>query len=71
MQLVVIGGIAMYGDPAMMQSYSGGIGERIAVCGTVKMLAASDKTFAETERVLEQALQQQGRKLAPLAECGQ
>ena len=70
-QLVVIGGVAMYGDPAMMQSYSGGIGERLAVCGAVKMLAASDKTFAETERVLEQALQQQGRKLAPLAECGQ
>jgi cytosine/adenosine deaminase-related metal-dependent hydrolase len=71
MQLVVIGGVALYGDAAMMESYSGSGAERLEVCGAAKTLAASGKPFAETERVLDQALQQQGRKLAPLAECGQ
>lgn len=71
LQLVVIGGVAMYGDPATMQSYSGGMGERLEICGAAKTLAVSGRTFAERERVLDQALQQQGRRLAPLAECGQ
>ena len=70
-QMVMIGGVAMYGDPAMMQSLGGGAGERVEVCGAVKMLAVAGKAFAETERVLEKALREQGRKLAPLAECGQ
>jgi 5-methylthioadenosine/S-adenosylhomocysteine deaminase len=70
-QLVLIGGVALYGDPAMMQQLSTKPIESLEVCGAAKALAVSGKPFAETERLLDHALQQQGRKLAPLAECGQ
>jgi 5-methylthioadenosine/S-adenosylhomocysteine deaminase len=71
MQLVIIGGAALYGDAAMMQQLSAKPTEQLEICGAAKALAVSGKPFAETERVLDHALQQQGRKLAPLAECGQ
>jgi 5-methylthioadenosine/S-adenosylhomocysteine deaminase len=70
LQLVVIGGSAMYGDTALMQTF-GTNGEPLQVCGAAKSLAVPGKPFAETQRVLDHALQQQDRKLAPLAECGQ
>jgi len=69
-ELVVIGGVAMYGDAAMMQSFGGASGERVEVCGAGKVLAAGGKSFAATEKVLDGALRKQGRSLAPLAECG-
>jgi 5-methylthioadenosine/S-adenosylhomocysteine deaminase len=69
-QLVMIGGVAMYGDAATMQVLASE-GERLEVCGAAKTLTLPGKPFAETARVLDHALQQQGRKLAPLAECGQ
>jgi hypothetical protein len=69
-ELVMIGGVAKFGDPALMQQVDAKATERVEVCGSVKALDVSGKTFAETERVLEKALRQQGRALAPLAECG-
>jgi 5-methylthioadenosine/S-adenosylhomocysteine deaminase len=74
--LVVIGGQATYGDPQLMHQLSNGPTETLHICGTEKLISfASEKqprgTFAATEAALDQALQQQGRRLASLAECGQ
>jgi cytosine/adenosine deaminase-related metal-dependent hydrolase len=68
--LVVIGGSALYGDAAMMQSFGATAAEPVAICGATKAIAANGKSFAVTEQVLDQALHRQGRTLAPLAECG-
>ena len=69
LDLVVIGGKAMYGDPALMQQYSGAT-ESLTICGAAKSLAADGKPFAQTAQTLDRALHQFGRALAPLAECG-
>jgi cytosine/adenosine deaminase-related metal-dependent hydrolase len=74
--LVVIGGMADYGDPEWMRQLATGPTETLHVCGTEKLVSFASETqprgsFAATEKALDQALRGQGRKLAPLAECGQ
>jgi cytosine/adenosine deaminase-related metal-dependent hydrolase len=67
-ELVVIGGRALYGRADFMEMLGGG--ESLDICGAAKKLAAGGKPFAETEQSLEVAMHQAGRYLAPLAECG-
>jgi cytosine/adenosine deaminase-related metal-dependent hydrolase len=74
--LVVIGGMADYGDPEWMRQLATGPTETLHVCGTEKLVSFASETqprgsFSATEKALDQALRGQGRKLAPLAECGQ
>jgi 5-methylthioadenosine/S-adenosylhomocysteine deaminase len=67
-ELVMIGGRALYGNADLMEMLGGG--ESLEICGAAKKLAAGGKPFAETEQSLEVAMHQAGRFLAPLAECG-
>jgi 5-methylthioadenosine/S-adenosylhomocysteine deaminase len=69
-ELVVIGGSALYGDPALMDQYSSASTEKLSICGASKSLATDGKSFAVTQQTLDHALHQFGRTLAPLAECG-
>lgn len=73
--LVVIGGVATYGDSQLMRQISSSPVETLRVCGRDKNISfASEKqkqeSFAETEYTLDQALREMGRRLAPLSECG-
>jgi 5-methylthioadenosine/S-adenosylhomocysteine deaminase len=68
LQLVLIGGRALYGNVDLMEMF--GDGETLQICGASKKLAAGGKAFAETQQRLDQTLHQAGRYLAPLAECG-
>ena len=70
LQLVLIGGVPMYGDPSIFEQLTGSPGERLEICGTPKAVVVGSKSFAETETTLDNALHQFGTKLAPLAECG-
>jgi cytosine/adenosine deaminase-related metal-dependent hydrolase len=70
LELVVIRGRALYGDPALMEPFGPTSTEKLQVCGAAKVLAAGGKPFADTEQTLDLALHQAGRFLAPLAECG-
>jgi len=70
LELVVIGGRALYGDPALMQPFAPAPTETLQLCGVTKALAPGGKPFATTQQTLDQALHQAGRTLAPLAECG-
>jgi len=70
MELVLIGGRALYGDATLMAPFGAAGGETLQICGTLKKLAVVGKAFAETEQRLDQAMHQAGRYLAPLAECG-
>jgi 5-methylthioadenosine/S-adenosylhomocysteine deaminase len=70
LELVLIGGRALYGDPGLMEPFGAASGEVLQVCGVSKKLAAGGKAFADTEQRLDQAMHQAGRFLAPLAECG-
>jgi 5-methylthioadenosine/S-adenosylhomocysteine deaminase len=70
LELVVIGGNAIYGDPTLMAQYSSQPIEKLAICGDTKSLAADGKPFTTTEQTLGHALHRFGRTLAPLAECG-
>ena len=70
LELVVIGGRALYGDPALMEKFAPASSEKLQMCGTEKELAVGDEPFATTEKTLDGALHQAGRYLAPLAECG-
>jgi 5-methylthioadenosine/S-adenosylhomocysteine deaminase len=74
-ELVMIGGVATFGDPQLMRQTSGSPPETLRVCGVEKNISfASEKqkqeSFAETQSALDQALREMGRRLAPLAECG-
>lgn len=74
-ELVMIGGVATYGDPQLMRQVSGSQAEPLRVCGREKNISfATEKqkqeSFAETESTLGQALRGVGRRLAPLSECG-
>jgi 5-methylthioadenosine/S-adenosylhomocysteine deaminase len=69
LELVLIGGRALYGDAALMEPFGAAGGESLQVCGAAKKLAAGGKAFAETEQSLDLAMHQAGRYLAPLAEC--
>jgi 5-methylthioadenosine/S-adenosylhomocysteine deaminase len=70
LELVLIGGRALYGDAALMEPFGAASGEVLQICGASKKLAAGGKSFAATEQRLDQAMHQAGRFLAPLAECG-
>ncbi len=75
-ELVMIGGLATYGDPQMMRQLSKGPDETLHVCGVEKSISFASETapqssFAVLEATLDRALREQGTHLAPLAECGQ
>jgi cytosine/adenosine deaminase-related metal-dependent hydrolase len=70
LELVVIGGRALYGDAALTESFGAASAETLQVCGAAKQLAVGGKAFADTETRLDGALHLAGRFLAPLAECG-
>jgi len=70
LELVVVGGRALYGDAAEMEPFGTAGAETLQVCGVGKKLAVGEKTFADTTMRLDGALHQAGRFLAPLAECG-
>ena len=72
LQLVVIGGQAVYGDPALLKQVSPGSSpEPLEVCGAPKAILLQGERFEQTEKTLDRALRQFGRELAPLATCGQ
>ncbi len=78
LQLVVIGGNAVYGDPALFKQVAapGSSPELLEVCGTSKAILLQgvmhpNEKFEQTEKTLDRALRQLGRELAPLATCGQ
>jgi hypothetical protein len=68
-QLVLVGGEALYGDAALMRQIVAGQLEPLEVCGARKLLATGRRPFVETQKTLDRALRQFGRGLAPLAEC--
>ncbi len=70
LELVVIGGRALYGDAALMDRFGAAAGETLQICGASRQLSPGGKSFAETEHRLDLAMHQAGRFLAPLAECG-
>ena len=70
LELVVIGGRALYGNAALMESFGAASAETLQVCGAAEQLAVGGKAFADTETRLDGALHLAGRFLAPLAECG-
>jgi cytosine/adenosine deaminase-related metal-dependent hydrolase len=70
LELVLIGGRALYGDAGLMEPFETASGETLQICGAAKRLAVSGKSFSDSEQRLDQALHHAGRFLAPLAECG-
>ena len=46
LELVVIGGRALYGDPAMMEPFAPASSEKLQMCGTEKELAVGGESFA-------------------------
>ena len=70
LEMVLVGGRALYGDPALMEPFGPASSETLQICSTTKKLAAGANRFADTEALLNHALHQTGRFLAPLAECG-
>lgn len=74
--LVMIGGTPAYGDAEWMLQLASGPTEVVHVCGADKVVSFASETkapgsFAATQTALDRALRGMGRKLAPLAECGQ
>jgi 5-methylthioadenosine/S-adenosylhomocysteine deaminase len=70
LELVIVGGHALYGDAALMEPFGATGGELLQVCGAAKKLVPGGKAFTDTEARIDLALHQAGRFLAPLAECG-
>jgi len=70
LELVVIGGEAVYGDPGLMEQTGAAHAEGLEVCGARKTLELAGKSWAETEKILGHAMSEFGRTLAPLSECG-
>jgi 5-methylthioadenosine/S-adenosylhomocysteine deaminase len=75
-ELVIIGGQATYGNPQLMHQLFKGQDETLHICGTEKSISFASETkppgtFAATLSTLDHGLREQGRRLAPLAECGQ
>jgi 5-methylthioadenosine/S-adenosylhomocysteine deaminase len=71
-QLVLIGGVAMYGNEALMSSFKAQV-EAVDVCGEKMALNSSSLPsgpFAEVQRRLQSDLEPYGVALASLAECG-
>ncbi len=73
LQLVIIGGDAVYGDAALLKQAAapGSSPEPLQVCGLQKAILLQGQKFEQTEKTLDRALRQLGRELAPLATCGQ
>lgn len=74
-ELVMLGGVATYGDPELMRQASASQPVTLKVCGAEKSISFSserqmERSFVQTESSLDRALREVGRKLAPLAECG-
>jgi predicted amidohydrolase YtcJ len=69
--LVIVDGVAVYGDQQLMQQLSGGTASPIlSVCGNSKLLAASFlATWRSTTAELTPALERWGAHLSSLAEC--
>jgi hypothetical protein len=61
----------MYGDRATVEQWTVGHADSVEVCHSPKTIVTEGRSFAATQTVLDQALHQYGRELAPLAECGQ
>ena len=76
-ELVLIGGEPVYGDPAPMRRLLPAAPlEPLTLCGAPKLISFASEPqpqipFAATEARLNTALREGGRHLAPLAECGQ
>jgi len=70
LELVVIGGQAVYGDAALMKQIGATHGEDFEVCGAKKTIELTGKSLADTEKGLSHAMNQFGRTLAPISECG-
>jgi 5-methylthioadenosine/S-adenosylhomocysteine deaminase len=75
-ELVMIGGQAIYGDLQLMRQFSKGQDESLQICGAEKSVSFANETqprgsFVAMETTLDHALREQGRYLAPLAECRQ
>jgi 5-methylthioadenosine/S-adenosylhomocysteine deaminase len=74
-ELVMIGGQAVYGDPEPMRQLSGSSAlEPLTICGREKRISFASESggqpsFQQTEAVLNKALREWGTSLAPLAEC--
>jgi len=73
--LVVLNGQPIYGDPALLPK-----GESLTLCGIQKSLLltgphgqadSADETWAHTSSLLTTAMAHEGRRIAPLSECGQ
>ena len=66
----------MYGDADLMgEALGSGRTEELTVCGAAKRISFASEPgkqpeFRETEARLQAGLGEWGRKLAPLAECG-
>ncbi len=71
LELVLVGGVAMYGDRALVEKITTQPLEPMEVCGTAKVIPLAGHSYAEIEAELDTAMNQYGRKLAPLSECGQ
>jgi len=69
LELVMIGGRAIYGDASLMKQVGTGHGEDLEVCGVKKTIELDGKTWSETEKTLSHAMNEFGRTLAPLSEC--
>ena len=70
LELVVIGGQAIYGDAVLMKQMGVTHGEDFELCGAKKTILLTGTSFADTEKVLSHAMNQFGRTLAPISECG-
>ena len=70
LELVVIGGQAIYGDVALMKQIGVTHGEDFEICGAKKTVLLTGKSLADTEKVLSHDMNQFGRTLAPISECG-
>lgn len=75
-ELVLIGGGAVYGDAALTSQFGGHPMDRVEICGAEKSvvppsLADRSANLRTLEAGLDGALREWGRRLAPVAECGQ
>lgn len=75
-ELVVIGGAPIYGEPALLGTLAGSVKlESLNVCGVTTAISFAStftqESWVHTTATLDSAMRQWGRTLAPLAECGQ
>jgi len=69
--LVVVAGQPIYGDPALL-AHLAKKPETLDLCGTPKaLLLTGDESWSHTSNLLTAAMAHEGRRLAPLSECGQ